>query len=171
MTAWLPPVGIVVWNGLSAAISGGKTTLRTENVEDFGGFVNFVSDELDGRPAGGKPPNPEFEDCSLVLTTSRGHVKIAPVVPPSLELIQNIKTLILVAYARISQSVLLQLLNSLMVIFVNVNPERTTTEKIKTINLYDFSNFKSSFLGNGQLHHNIQEDEQNKVQKVKNQIL
>ena len=134
MTAWLPPVGIVVWNGLSAAISGGKTTLRTENVEDFGGFVNFVSDELDGRPAGGKPPNPEFEDCSLVLTTSRGHVKIAPVVPPSLELIQYIKTLILVAYARISQSVLLQLLNSLMVIFVNVNPERTTTEKIKTIN-------------------------------------
>ena len=29
---------------------------------------------------------PEFEDWSLVLTTSRGQVKIAPVVPPTLKL-------------------------------------------------------------------------------------
>ena len=28
---------------------------------------------------------PEFEDWSLVLTTSRGQVKIAPIVPPVLE--------------------------------------------------------------------------------------
>ena len=28
---------------------------------------------------------PEFDDCSLVLTTSRGQVTMAPAVPPTLE--------------------------------------------------------------------------------------
>ena len=30
-------------------------------------------------------PNPELDDCSLVLTTSRGQVMTAPVVPATLE--------------------------------------------------------------------------------------
>ena len=30
-------------------------------------------------------PNPELDDCSRVLTTSRGHVMTAPVVPATLE--------------------------------------------------------------------------------------
>ena len=40
---------------------------------------------LEGFPTGGRPPNPELEDCRRVLTTSRGHVRMAPVVPPILK--------------------------------------------------------------------------------------
>jgi len=64
---------------------GGMTRRRTEKEEDFCDVGNFDSDELEGLAGGGMPPNPEFDDWSRVLTTSRGHVRMAPVVPPILK--------------------------------------------------------------------------------------
>ena len=48
---------------------------------DEGFFEDTEDSEIDVRGVG---VNPEFEDWSLVFTTSKGHVIIAPIVPPVL---------------------------------------------------------------------------------------
>ena len=64
---------------------GGMTRRRTEKEEVFCDVGNPDSEELEGLAGGCMPPNPEFDDWRRVLTTSRGHVRMAPVVPPILK--------------------------------------------------------------------------------------
>ncbi len=86
--------GIVVCRGptslCSAATSGVRTTICLSDVLVLAaageapveaGACVFLPDS----------PNPELDDWSRVLTTSSGHVKIAPIVPPVLKCKQILK--------------------------------------------------------------------------------
>jgi hypothetical protein len=80
--------GIVAWKGptrLSAAIGGVKTTCLSDfeaEVEAASGFTVGLFELCFG---GWFAPKPEFDDWRRVLTTSRGHVTMAPIVPPILQ--------------------------------------------------------------------------------------
>ena len=69
--------------GPRTAISGVKIVFRIEPFEE-----PAIEDLMEVEPVPGldfgTPPNPEFEDWRRVFTTSKGHVKIAPIVPPTL---------------------------------------------------------------------------------------
>ena len=54
-------------------------------LSDEGGGSAFPDAEDDDEEEEETLPNPELEDCSRVLTTSRGHVMTAPVVPATLK--------------------------------------------------------------------------------------
>ena len=74
--------GTVICMGPLTAISGVYTEFRMEPFELDTPLlmVSLVSEGTEGEV-----PNPEFEDWRRVLTTSKGHVNIAPIVPPILE--------------------------------------------------------------------------------------
>ena len=52
--------------------------------DEVGGCA-FPDEDNDEDDAEDTFPNPELDDCSRVLTTSRGHVMTAPVVPATLK--------------------------------------------------------------------------------------
>ena len=54
-------------------------------MSDEGGCCAFPDEDGEEDDAEETFPNPELDDCSRVLTTSRGHVMTAPVVPATLE--------------------------------------------------------------------------------------
>lgn len=82
--------GTVICRGPRKASSvGANIEWRTEPVAEAGdGRFTFdpagpveVVGGFDADPV--EEPNPELEDCNRVLTTSNGHVKMAPIVPPT----------------------------------------------------------------------------------------
>ena len=71
-----PRIGIVTHYTLPVAADLG-------GLSDVGGCA-FPAAEDDDEEDDETLPNPELEDCRRVLTTSRGHVMTAPVVPATL---------------------------------------------------------------------------------------
>ena len=74
----------ISWRDSVTALSVAAADVAVVGVPNDVGVDLSLAIRLASLMGSGPVGNPELEDCNLVLTTSKGQVTIAPVVPPTL---------------------------------------------------------------------------------------